>query len=376
MISTKHLFKFMLLIIGSYRCGIHHAWAQERAIKTAYKFLSLDKKISGWIDSGYYKGASVLIVKNNTIIYEKYYGNFTPETVAYIASAGKWLAAAAIAAIVDEGLLSWDDKVSKWLPEFTDSKGEATLRQLLSHTAGYPDYQPAGSQPDDYQTLAESVRHIVSLPADTLPGKKFKYGGLAMQVAGRMAELAAKKDWETIFQEKIARPLGMTSTHFTPVSQVGGQNPMLGGGARASLIDYGNFLNMISNNGRFHGHRILSVRVIKQMQADQVGQAQMQDQYVKKTRSDDRKDIYGLGEWREEVDARGDPVLISSPSWAGAYPWIDKKSHVYGFLLARVADTSSGFNSFLASPILPLLVRQLLRTAGPDDSLFDGIKKQ
>jgi len=247
--------------------------AQAQQIKSIKKYdLSLlDRKLQGWVDSGYYPGASVLIVRNNQTIFEKYYGNYKPETVAFIASAGKWLAAATIAAVVDDGKLNWDDKVKKWIPEFRDAKGEATLRQLFSHTAGYPDYQPEGSPRDDYQTLEESVAHIVNLPADTALGAVFKYGGLAMQVAGRMAELASGKNWETLFQEKIAEPLGMKLTHFTPVDKGGGHSPMLGGGARASLQDYCNFLNMIFNKGVFKGKRILSEKNIKEMQADQVG---------------------------------------------------------------------------------------------------------
>ncbi|MDN5286643.1 MAG: beta-lactamase [Mucilaginibacter sp.] len=342
-------------------------FAQLSSKKATFDFSYLDRRINGWIDSGYYSGASILIAKNNQVIHEKYFGNYTPGSVAYIASAGKWLAAATIAAVVDEGKLSWDDKVSKWLPEFKDIKGEATLRQLLSHTAGYPDYQPTGCHTDNYQTLKESVAHIVDLPADTLPGTKFKYGGLAMQVAGRMAERATGKDWETIFQEKIARPLQMGLTHFTPVSDVDGQSPMLGGGARAGLLDYANFLNMISHDGMFEGKRILSVKSINEMQANQVGEAKVfPGEFVEKVRATHRRDIYGLGEWREEMDAKGNPVLISSPSWAGAYPWIDKRHRVYGFFLARVAEMKNGFNPFLTSPVLPLVVRDILRASLPN----------
>lgn len=340
--------------------------------KIAYDFSYFDRKIGGWVDSGYYQGASVIVVKNNQVIHQKYYGTYTPETVAYIASAGKWLAVATIAAVVDEGKLSWDDPVEKWLPEFKDAKGKATLRQLFSHTAGYPDYQPKGNHTDNYQTLKESVAHIVDLPADTLPGAKFKYGGLAMQVAGRMAELATGKDWETIFQEKIAKPLAMKRTHFTPVSDVGGQSPMLGGGARASLQDYANFLNMISNDGVYLGRRILSVRAINEMQADQVHGAKVAaGEFVEKVRATYRRDIYGLGEWREEVDNQGNAQLISSPSWAGAYPWIDKKNHVYGFFLARVAQMKNGFNPFLTSPVLALLVRDVLDVAAHSETKHD-----
>jgi len=349
-------------IIGILVCIAYNVTAQSR-----YDFSPIENKIKSWVDSGYYPGASVIIAKDNKIIYEKYFGNYKPETVAYIASAGKWLAAAAIAAVVDEGKLTWDDKVKKWLPEFTDVKGEATLRQLLSHTAGYPDYQPAGKHPDNYQTLKEAVANIVSLPADTLPGTKFKYGGMAMQVAGRMAELATGKDWETIFQSTIARPLHMRYTHFTPVDETPGHNPMIGGGARAALHDYANFLSMILNNGVFEGKRILSAKVIAAMQADHIGNATVNaGEYVQNARASNRKDIYGLGEWREEVNAAGEPVLISSPSWAGAYPWIDKKNKVYGFFLTRVnveKANANGFSSFYGSPVLPLLVRDVLQKA-------------
>ena len=341
--------------------------AQQNKSLNKYDLSSVDRKIKGWVDSGYYPGASILIARHNQVIFNKFYGSYKPETVAYIASAGKWLAAATIAAVVDEGKLSWDDKVKRWLPEFNDVKGEATLRQLFSHTAGYPDYQPKGERSDNYQTLKEAVSHIVSLPADTLPGTKFKYGGLAMQVAGRMAEVATGKDWETLFQEKISRPLKMKYTHFTPVDETPGHNPMIGGGARAGLQDYTNFLNMIFNDGVFHGKRVLSVKAIKEMQADQVGNAGLsQGEYVENSRASSRKDIYGLGEWREEVNSKGEAVLISSPSWAGAYPWIDKTTGVYGFLLTRVnveKANKDGFSSFYSSPVLPLLVRDAIKDA-------------
>jgi CubicO group peptidase (beta-lactamase class C family) len=341
--------------------------------ESAFDLSVVDRKIRGWVDSGYYSGASLVVGRFDAgpqrPIYEKYFGNYTPETVAYIASAGKWLAAATIAALVDEGKLSWDDKVKKWLPEFTGLKGEATLRQLLSHTSGYPDYQPKGRHPDNYSSLRESVSHIIDLPADTAPGAVFHYGGLAMQVAGRMAELAAGKDWETIFQEKIAGPLNMTSTHFTPVDTTPGHNPMLGGGARTALRDYGHFLEMIAGDGEYNGRQILSVAAIREMQVDQVGSALVRPgEFVARARGRLGSDIYGLGEWREEVDGKGAPTLISSPGWAGAYPWIDKKNKVYGFFLARVnveKANAGHFSAFYSSPVLAMQVREALAAVKP-----------
>jgi CubicO group peptidase (beta-lactamase class C family) len=347
----------MLAFVLPYTALAQH----NNSIHKKFNFLSLENKIQSWIDSGYYSGASIIIAKDNRVLYYNNFGSYKPETVVFIASAGKWLAGATIAALVDEGKLSWDDQVKKWLPEFTDAKGEATIAQLLSHTAGYPDYQPRNEPIDIYQTLKESVAHIVSLSADTLPGTKFKYGGLSMQVAGRIAELATGKDWELIFQEKIAVPLQMKSTHFTPVDSSGGHSPMLGGGARTTLQDYSNFLSMIFNDGMFKGSRIISTVAIKTMQADHVGKAMVNAaEFVERVRGSLRKDIYGIGEWREEVNDKGEAVLVSSPSWAGAYPWIDKKNHIYGFFMTHVSSKSKGFNAFLSSPVLSRIVSDIV----------------
>ena len=348
----------------SFAFCIQISFAQSKAVQSRYDFSFVDAKIKSWIDSGYYKGAGFMLVKDNQVIHKKYFGNYRPETVVFIASAGKWLAAATIAAVVDEGKLHWNDKVNKWLPEFTDEKGQATLAQLLSHTAGYPDYQPAGQPIDIYQTLRESVAHIVQLPADTLPGTKFKYGGLAMQVAGRMAELATGKDWEMLFREKIAIPLNMQSTHFTTVDSAGGHAPMLGGGARTTLNDYMQFLSMIYNQGVYKGKRVLTKEAVRAMQANQVLTADATgERFIFKIRNRRSNDIYGLGEWREEVNAQGEPTLISSPSWAGAYPWIDVKNRLYGFFITHITGSKNGFSSFYASPVLPLMVRDALQKA-------------
>lgn len=330
--------------------------------QTNYNFSAITARIQSWVNAGYYSGAALLVAKDNQVIYQQCFGNDTPETSVFIASAGKWLAAATIMSVVDDGRLSLDDHPSVWLPEFkNDPKDKATLRQLLSHTSGYLPYQPANLPVDNYQTLAESVQHILPLPPESAAGERFDYGGLAMQVAGRMAEVASRKSWETLFQERIAAPCNMTDTHFVPVDPGGGHSPMLGGGARSTLHDYANFLNMIFNDGNFHGKKILSKTAIREMQSDQVrGAVVKPEEFVERVRGAQHNGVYGLGEWREQLDATGNAVLISSPSWAGAYPWIDKTTGVYGFLIAHVSGSSAGrdhFSGFYSSPVLVSLVR-------------------
>lgn len=328
-------------------------------------FSSLDARLRERVDAGYFPGMSVRIGRGETILHEAHFGDGAPDRVAHVASAGKWVAVAVIAALVDEGKLNWDDRARTFIPELDGPKGEARLTELLSHTAGYPDYQPADARRDDYQTLEESVRHIVSLPAVAEPGQVFQYGGLAMQVAGRMAELAASQPFNDIFRTRIAQPLGMTRSGFSPVSEEPGFSPMLGGAFYTTAEDYGRFLMMLSQDGVFSGKRILSVRSVQTMQADHVGAAKiLKDDFIAPARAVRRSDIYGLGQWREEVNAEGRATLLSSPGWAGAYGWIDKAADVWGLVLAKAdvpVAVKDGYNTFLGSSIYAPMVRSALK---------------
>jgi CubicO group peptidase (beta-lactamase class C family) len=334
-------------------------------------FAPVRARIQGWLDRGYYTGASLIVVQDGRTLVELRCGNHAETTVEYLASAGKWLAAATIMALVDQGKLSLDDPASRWLGGFDAVKGGATLRQMLAHTSGYPAYQPSGQPRDDYQTLAESVAHLAPLPPDSAPGTHWNYGGLAMQAAGRMAELASGEDWETLFQRTIARPLGMTDTHFTPVDGGLGHSPMLGGGARGSLRDYLRFLAMLAAGGVApDGRRVLSAAAIAHLQADQVGAAELPPGRFPGTASRPaHHGIYGLGEWRELVDADGRALLVSSPSWAGTYPWLDHRHRLYACLLAHVRGESAGrdhFNPMSASAELPDLVAEAVTWLAAD----------
>lgn len=331
----------------------------------ACDFTPLDSIISSWMDKEYYPGGAICVVRNDSILFEKTYGAFTGDTRVYVASAGKWVAAAVIGAVVDRTDLNWDDPVEKWLPQFRgDAKGGILLHQLLSHTSGVRPYLPA-PRVDNYNHLDSAITEILPLDTVFTPGTRFEYGGLAMQIAGRMAEIAMGEEFESLFQELIAVPLGMTYSHFTPINTDGGHAPMLGGGLCTTLNDYIRFLKMIYHNGRFENKEILKPETIQVMQADQVRDAVIAPgEYVEKALGQRHTSIYGLGEWRELVDeATGEAYQISSPGWAGAYPWINKRDSVYGFFIAHVqgnANKKDGFSSFYGSPILSKTVTEIV----------------
>lgn len=333
--------------------------------QAAYDFTPLDSIVTSWMNKGYYPGASICVVRDDSVIFQKNYKNFTPDTKVYVASAGKWVAAAVIGAVVDCTELDWNDSVKKWIPEFkNDIKGMITLRQLLSHTSGVRPYLPE-PRVDNYNHLDSAVMEILPLDTVFTPGTRFEYGGLAMQIAGRMAEKAMNKEFEELFQELIARPLRMKNSHFTPVNTDGGHAPMLGGGLCTTLHDYMRFLDMIYHNGVFEEKQILKPETIHEMQADQVGNAEVHPgEYVERALKKHHTGIYGLGEWRELIDkATGEAYQISSPGWAGAYPWINKQDRVYGFFIAHVQGSSQkedGFSSFFGSPVISQTVSNII----------------
>jgi len=319
-----------------------------------FDFARVVGEVQRWVDRGFYPGAALIMGRGQQILLERYFGRYGTETEVFIASAGKWLAAATIAAVVDQGVLSWGDAVARWLPEFSGEAGEATLRQLLSHTSGFAEQLPAGRRSDDYPTLTQSVAQIVGLPLRDRPGSRFRYGGLSMQVAGRMAELATGQSFEALFQRWLAQPLGLRHTRFTPVDAGPGHSPMLAGGARSSARDYARFLAMIAAHGAWEGQQVLSPAAIEEMQRDQVGEAVLEPgEFVERARGARHTGVYGLGLWRECVDREGRATRVSSPSWAGTYPWIDAERDIYGVLLAHVdldgPRWEGGFNPFYAS---------------------------
>ena len=351
------------ILVSSFLASIYAA--SSPCMAWDYDFSPLDDIVSSWMDKGYYPGGAICVKQGNRCLFKKNYGDFTENTPVFVASAGKWVAAAVIGAVVDSTSLDWDDTVKEWLPEFkNDPKGDIRLRNLLSHTSGIMPYLPE-PEIDNFNSLDSSI--VAILPLDTVftAGKRFEYGGLAMQVAGRMAEVAAQNDFESLFQSLIAKPLGMTNSHFVPINRDGGHAPMLGGGLRTTLHDYMAFLDMIAANGVFVNKIILSPETIREMQADQVGNARvLPGEYVERGLGLHHNGIYGLGEWREMVDEKGEAYQISSPGWAGAYPWINKREGVHGFFIAHVKGSSSkpdGFSSFYGSPVISRTVSQILR---------------
>jgi CubicO group peptidase (beta-lactamase class C family) len=217
---------------------------------------------------------------------------------------------------VDQGKLSLDDKVSKYLPIFTKhSKGFITIRDCLAHLTGLESepFRLLGRK--KFATLEEEVDDFASKKEIVSnPGIEFRYSNIGLNIAGRVLEVMNRRSFEQLMQERITRPLMMRNTSFSSFSAV---NPS--GGAISTANDYMNFLIMILNKGIFNGKRILSEQAIADMQTAKTTPAMIK--YAPKAAAGYN---YGYGEWILETDENGNSTVVASPGLFGSWPMVDK----------------------------------------------------
>jgi CubicO group peptidase (beta-lactamase class C family) len=277
------------------------------------------------------------------------FGAIEQDTQFPIASASKWLTAAAVMRVVEQKNLSLDTPISTWLYDLNPAAGQLTLRQLLSQTSGL-----AGSQGEFYDihqdhqiTLAQSAADVTARPLISKPGEVFAYGGPGFQVAGAVAEAVTGKRWADLFDEQIAKPLGMNRTYWThlrmdsydeyPLLET--LNPVLQGGAVSTAPDYARFLSMLAQGGLFEGKRLLSTEAVDEMLRDQTHHAQMTP-----TEANVLADAhYSLGSWCEAWDDSGACVRNSSIGLFGTYPWVERATGRYGLIFLYQRDSAFRF---------------------------------
>lgn len=163
--------------------------------------------------------ASLAIVRDGQIAYTHAYGKArlepaemaTPPMRYSIGSISKQFTAAAVLLLEQQGKLSINDPVSKYLPDLTRAS-EVTIRMLLSHTSGYQDYWP-----EDYlmppMSEPTTAQHILDTwgkkPLDFDPGTQWQYSNTNFVIAGRIVEMVSGEPLMQFLQEHIFRPLDM-----------------------------------------------------------------------------------------------------------------------------------------------------------------------
>ncbi|MDQ6736282.1 MAG: beta-lactamase family protein [Gemmatimonadota bacterium] len=165
--------------------------------------------------------ASVAVVKHGRIVYARAYGAAkldpvlpaTPEMRYGIGSISKQLTAATILLLQQEGKLSLDDHVSRFVPGLTRGN-EVTIRELLSHTSGYQDFWPQDYVPPLMQKPISAqgiLDRWARQPLDFDPGTKWQYSNTNFVIAALIVEKASGQPFFQFLQRRILTPLGMTS---------------------------------------------------------------------------------------------------------------------------------------------------------------------
>jgi len=251
-----------------------------------------------------------------------------PDAMFWIASQSKPITAAAFMMLVDEGKVSVDDPVEKYLPEF---KGlmvaveqdenhvllrkpahPITVKNVLSHTSGMRFSSPMEKPTLDMLPLRDAVRSYAMMPLQYEPDTKYQYSNAGINTAARILEVVSGMPYEDFMQKRLFDPLGMKDTTFWPdAEQVGRlakaykpnaakdgleataisqltyplpdrrRQPMPAGGLFSTAADVARFCRMILNGGELDGRRYLSENAVRQMTSKQTPDA--------------LKDGYGLG---------------------------------------------------------------------------------
>lgn len=167
---------------------------------------------------------NVLVAYKGKVLFKKSYGNavespeqkLNTETIFELASVSKQFTAMGIVMLQKEGKLDYDDKVSKYIPEL-EFYGDVTVRNLLNHTGGLPDYMRLFQQHWDKSKFATN-KDIIKLlaehkpKANFQPGDKFEYSNTGYALLASIIEKASGKSFTNHLRSSIFKPLGMENT--------------------------------------------------------------------------------------------------------------------------------------------------------------------
>jgi len=288
--------------------------------------------MKAYVDEGELPCVAALVMKDGEVIHQFAYGMahveeeriLTESSIFRIYSMSKPVAAAALMTLFDEGKFQLDDPVAKYIPAFRDTKvyvdGEYveqqelfTIRQLLTHTAGFTYGWDQDAHVDSLyramrsngnwtiETLEDMINVVATIPLKHQPGTTYEYS-ISIDVAGYLVEVLSGMTFDQFLRARLFEPLGMDDTGFevpeedferlamiytknrnsgelTPVPNMtkGVKQKVTlfsgGGGLVSTLSDYSKFGQMLLNGGELNGVRILQESTVKLIMSDQMPEA-------------------------------------------------------------------------------------------------------
>lgn len=257
--------------------------------------------------SGRILAASLLVARDERIVLHQAFGRIgpnpgarptAPDTIFLLASITKPVTACALMLLVERGLVSLDDPVSRYLPEFKgEDRQAARVRDLLSHTSGLPDMLPENIElRRAHAPLAEFVRHSMTTPLLFPPRTDFRYQSMGILLAAEIVERVSGKRLREFLKQELFDPLGMKSSalgigafaiaetawcqtgagsNAADLERFGPNSPYwrdMGhpwGGMHSTTRDLAVLLQAFLNGGAYNGTRVFSPATVAAMTRDQ-----------------------------------------------------------------------------------------------------------
>lgn len=337
---------------------------------------AVTSSMKSFVDSGEIAGAVTLVADPDKILHLSATGSadiendqlMKTDSIFWIASMTKPVTATAVMMMQEEGKISIDDPVSKYLPEFSQLKDSAghpvsiTLRQCLIHSAGLSEV--SGAEAEKITTLAELITVILTKPVQFAAGSQWRYSQTGINTAARVVEVVSGKSFPDFLDERLFRPLGMKDTTFypaqeqlpriassylkgpdgklvkTPIRFLGSKPitdrnryPLANGGLFSTASDYLRFSQMILQRGSFDGKTYLKPDSVKLMTTVQSGD--LKTGFLP-------GNAWGLG-WCIVREPEGVTATLSTGTFGhgGAYgtqAWIDPVKQRIHLLMVQRAD--------------------------------------
>ena len=283
----------------------------------------------------------------------------------WIASMTKPMTATAVMILVDEGKVSLDDPVTKFIPALknlmvveskedgrlvlTQPVREVTIRHLLSHTAGFAFLSEIQGFGLDVIPLEYAALPSVTGPLQFQPGDKYLYSNQGINIAGRVIEVASGMSYAEFLQQRLFDPLGMTDTTFWPnevqlarLAKSYRYNALQkkleevtvhylnyplydrakryaepGGGLFSTALDCSKFCLMLANDGKWGDKEILTKEAVAELKKDQTGDLKL-NYGLCFDRSDNHFGHGGAYGTRLVVDTRRNIVSVFMVQCAGS----------------------------------------------------------
>lgn len=296
----------------------------------------VDDVVEEYVDAGRIQGAVVGITRRNKVVYMAAHGTvddttgrpMRKDTMFHMASSTKPVLGVAAMMMIEEGLMSPQDPVEKYIPEFkgiqvavaeesavkdivkskskeaskeqklpdhqlVDVDRTLTIHDLLTHTAGLHTGGIGSAvanldRPGPSDTLASWIPKVAAGPLDFQPGSRWSYSGtVGLDVVARIVEIVSGTPFNEFVQTRIFDPLDMKDTHWNVPKDKLERMPVFSNdkgpwikspdyfsgsiGLVSTARDYMHFEQMLVNKGTLFGHRLLKPESVAMMSSNQVG---------------------------------------------------------------------------------------------------------